>query len=140
MGTRSITKVYNDKGKPICTIYRHMDGYPSWHGQLLADWLAQRVVVNGIRSSWSGKESGKQQANGMEDLAAQLVCYLKTDSPVGGIYLHPSNTRDLGQDYSYHIRLRTGELLLQVKCGKKVLFYAFPKNFNGLALEAKENG
>lgn len=139
MGTRSITKVYNDEGKPICTIYRHMDGYPSGHGQVLADWLSQKTIVNGIGSAWPGKDEGKQQANGMGDLAAQLVCYLKSGSDVGGIYLHPPNTKDLGQDYSYHILLHNGELMLKVNSGRKNLFYAFPKNFNGLAIEAKEN-
>ena len=138
MGTRSLTKVYNDESKPICTIYRHMDGYPSRHGQVLADWLAQKTIVNGIGSTWPGKDEGKQQANGMEDLAAQLVCYLKTDSEIGGIYLYPPNTHDLGQDYSYHILLHNGELMLKVKSGRKILSQGFPKDFHGLALEAKE--
>lgn len=138
MGTRSLTKVYNDEGKPICTIYRHMDGYPSGHGQVLADWLAQKVIVNGIGSTWPGKDEGKQPANGMGDLAAQLVCYLKSDSEIGGIYLYQPNIGDLGQDYSYHVLLHNGDLMLKVSSGRKVLFHAFPKDFNGLKIEERE--
>lgn len=71
MGTRSLTKVYNKEGKPICTIYRHMDGYPSEHGQVLADWLAQKTI-------W--KKAGKPD-NFTVSYGETFAEFHKTDNP-----------------------------------------------------------
>ena len=44
MGTRSLTFVYEDK-TPILNMYRQFDGYPSGHGQELADFLLSGKMV-----------------------------------------------------------------------------------------------
>ena len=49
MGTRSLTYVYDVKTPVVC-MYRQYDGYPSGHGQELAEFLFDGKLVNGIPS------------------------------------------------------------------------------------------
>lgn len=101
MGTRSLTYVYGDDGFPITCMYRQFDGYPTGHGQELAEFLLGRKLVNGIPTN-----NGQLKiSNGMNDLAAQLVCHFKSRHDVGGIYLYrPDNVgADYWQEYEYHI-------------------------------------
>jgi hypothetical protein len=96
MGTRSLTFVYEGKQRLLC-MYRQFDGYPAGHGRELAEFLAGfDAVVNGIRSGETRKI-----ANGMGCLGAQLVANFKAEA--GGFYLYPTNTKDAGQEYEYHI-------------------------------------
>ena len=98
MGTRSLTFVYEkygDKQMPIINMYRQFDGYPSGHGAELAEFLDGFRIVNG----YSGDPV--KTANGMSCLSAQLVANFKKD--IGQFYLHPTDARDCGQDYEYHI-------------------------------------
>jgi hypothetical protein len=112
MGTRSLTVVHDaQNNEEICVIYRQFDGYPSAHGVELAMFLANTPVVNGIGSR------AEKVANGPHCLAAQLVTFLKIRSAyaigswheqepgdvAGGIYLHSPGTRDLWEDYRYHV-------------------------------------
>lgn len=101
MGTRSLTYIYNgtkaDIGKPMVCMYRQFDGYPSGHGQELAEFLLSGRLVNGI--SGMGKV---RQFNGMGCLAAQLVSELKDGA--GNIYLFaPELGQDCWQEYEYHV-------------------------------------
>ena len=106
MGTRSLTFVYDTyKAKngravhrPIINLYRQYDGYPEGHGQELVEFLKQFTLTNGIRA---GMPSSKT-ANGMGCLAAQLVSNFK-GSDAGQFYLYPTDAKDCGQDYEYHI-------------------------------------
>lgn len=96
MGTRSLTFVYDDN-RPVICMYRQMDGYPSGHGAELADFLGQfEAITNGYAFNETRKI-----ANGMGCLAAQLVAHFKTGH--GGFYLYPTNSKDCGQEYEYHI-------------------------------------
>lgn len=96
MGTRSLTFVYDEKTPLIC-MYRQFDGYPSGHGAELAEFLNSfEAITNG----YSFNETRKI-ANGMGCLAAQLVANFKTEH--GGFYLYPTNTRDVGEEYEYHV-------------------------------------
>jgi hypothetical protein len=100
MGTRSLTFVYDDNRKVLC-MYRQFDGYPSGHGRELATFLNGFVdVVNGIRIG-----DTRKIANGMGCLAAQLVANFKLvpENGVGGFYLYPTNSKDCGQEYEYHV-------------------------------------
>lgn len=101
MGTRSLTFVYEEskgKEKPeaIINMYRQFDGYPTGHGQELAEFLSGGKIVNGLRIGEEGRFF-----NGMGCLAAQLVANFKTES--GGFYLYPVSAENCGQDYEYHI-------------------------------------
>ena len=96
MGTRSLTFVYDGRTPVVC-MYRQFDGYPSCHGQELADFLFDGKLVNGI--PFGAKE---KLFNGMGCLAAQMVAAFKEDA--GGIYLYPTDReRDAWQEYEYHV-------------------------------------
>lgn len=100
MGTRCLTIVHDDDEKqtPIVCMYRQFDGYPDGHGKELTEFLKDMVIVNGI-----GRDSaGKKAANGMGCLAAQLVAHFKEG--IGGFYLYPPDTRDVDEEYIYHVK------------------------------------
>lgn len=80
MGTRSVTTIF-DGDYELVRIYRQHDGYPEGQGIDLAK-LCDVKIVNGL-----GLDNQKV-ANGMGDLAAQIVAGLK-DGP-GGIYIEPT--------------------------------------------------
>jgi len=98
MGTRSLTKFFDENGDEIVVLYRQMDGYPSGHGLELANFLSQFTVVNGMRLDESCKI-----ANGMGCLAALTISYFKGEAP-GGFYLYPAGTKDCWEEYVYEIR------------------------------------
>jgi hypothetical protein len=101
MGTRSLTFVYEKYGevqKPVCNMYRQYDGYPTGHGAELADFLSGGRLVNGLAQTKTAKEV---VFNGMGCLAASMVAFFK-QSP-GGFYIHPTDVKECGQDYEYHI-------------------------------------
>ena len=95
MGTRSLTFVYQE-GKPILNMYRQFDGYPTGHGQELANFLLSGEMVNGI-------PVGENQLyfNGMGCLAAQLIANFKKSA--GGFYIYPIGSTDCWQEYEYHV-------------------------------------
>lgn len=96
MGTRCLTFVYDDKTPVVC-MYRQHDGYPSGHGQELAEFLFDGKLVNGI--AFGSKE---KTFNGMGCLAAQMVAAFKEEA--GGIYLYSTNKdHDAWQEYEYHL-------------------------------------
>jgi hypothetical protein len=107
MGTRSNTVVIEtgNEGKEaiFVNIYRQMDGYLSCHGKMLADFMQEIVLCNGIGL---GKKNTKY-ANGAGCFAAQLIAALKDD--VGGIYIDtPTKAASIGvNDYTYVIRIDT---------------------------------
>ena len=69
MGTRSLTFVYDEQGNKIINLYRQFDGYPTGHGQELAEFLNNQKMYNGAG-----------------DLAALLVAHFKKEP----IMKHPS--------------------------------------------------
>ena len=109
MGTRSLTLVRSDnKVSDICiNIYRQYDGYPKGHGFELAEFLKDFIIVNGI-----GLNDNHKIANGMDCLAAQIVAHFKTDA--GNIYLYPTESRDVGEEYIYNVYLKESELMIEI--------------------------
>jgi len=109
MGTRSLTFVYDTyKAKngravhrPIINLYRQYDGYPEGHGAEIVEFLKQFTLVNGLPVG-RGEATERRSANGMGCLAAQLVSNFK-GSDAGQFYLYPTDAKDCGQDYEYHI-------------------------------------
>jgi hypothetical protein len=99
MGTHSATIFYDDQDKPICAIYRQYDGYPEGHGIDLAK-LANKRIINGYTLE---QERNGGYANGMGDLAAQVIAGLKNDlhHKMGGVYMTDLDDR---QEYNYHVR------------------------------------
>ena len=132
MGTRSLTYIYNgtkaDMGKPMVCMYRQFDGYPSGHGQELADFMNGGRLVNGL--SGMGKE---KQFNGMGCFAAQMIAHFKTDS--GGIYLYaPELGQDCWQEFEYHV----WEDIVRVTDTESTLFEGSWKEFEAFCFNPAE--
>ena len=108
MGTRSLTKIYNDSNKLLVCIYGQYDGYPSGHGKVLSDFIKDKNIVNGIGTGNTLDNS----FNGMDCFAAALVAHLKTD--IGGFYLYPHDTDENIVNYTYHIRNINNKLTIQI--------------------------
>jgi hypothetical protein len=98
MGTRSLTHVHDEDGEVLVTIYRQYDGYPEGLGVELADFLTDRVVVNGY-----GVDVGTKTSNGMGCLAASLVAHLKVE--IGNVYIVAPASSDHFEEYTYRISL-----------------------------------
>ena len=97
MGTRSLTYVYEGE-TPIMCMYRQFDGYLEGHGQELANFLNELTIGNGI----SGEPELFTFANGMGDLAAQMIVWFKKTP--GGFYIHPIElNQDALQEFEYHV-------------------------------------
>lgn len=102
MGTHSMTFVLDSDTKNVlAAIYSQYDGYYTnpGVGYKLRMLLKDRMVGNGIPCE-KDDDLWKRFSNGMQDLAAQIVCYLKEDSRVGNIYLYPipSMPKDISDD------------------------------------------
>jgi len=108
MGTRCLTVFKEDDGTEIAVLYRQMDGYPEGHGEELAEFLADKAIINGI-----GGESLAGAFNGMHCLAAAVVAHFKTD--IGGFYLYPAGTRDVDEEYVYTVTNRDGKPHVEVE-------------------------
>lgn len=128
MSTRSIT-VVKSHGKDVLTMYRQSDGYPSGHGQDLADFLTGFKVVNGL-----GGDNPSKLANGAGCLAAQIVARFKEGA--GGIYLVAAGQRE---EYVYTITVEVGQPIgLRVEDeGGTVLFDGKAGVFDATAIEAE---
>jgi hypothetical protein len=142
MGTRSLTRVIetwkDDDGKEkkqtLITMYRQMDGYPSGHGEELADFLKAGKVVNGL--SFGEKQ---RVFNGAGCLAAQMVSHFKGDR-AGHIYLYPNSTKDAWQNYEYHVLVDLDSKDVTLICyesgkRKKKLFQGSPDKFDEFVKE-----
>jgi hypothetical protein len=95
MGTRAITKIYNEDNQEIVNIYSQYDG-GDYLFEKLKVFIAETPIVNGF----SGDD--QKVANGMGCFAAQLIKSLKVG--VGGFYLYPPKTKDVGEEYVYKIK------------------------------------
>lgn len=134
MGTRSTTTVY-DGEKPVVTIYRQFDGYPSGHGLALQEFLIGKELVNGF-----GGGDTSMQFNSAGDLAMRLVTALKDGNAneIGGFYLVPHE--DAGnQDYHYDIIVGPAgsEPQVRVKCFGTLLAEGSVSEFVALASAAE---
>lgn len=137
MGTRSLT-IVKDQGEVVLNMYRQMDGYPTGHGQELADFLKPFQVVNGIGMT----PEGKKLANGLGCLAGQIVAHFKES--VGGFYLYPTKAKNVGEEFTYIVYgNESDQLTLEVHTSngnrRKLLWKGKPKDYNGAEIEKGEN-
>lgn len=117
MGTTALFVPIDIDGEEVCTIYIQSDGYPMGVPYNVAEFLARKKIVNGIRVREAHKIF-----NGMDDLASQLVAFLKNMLGVwyvswfniinklskdtvfaGFVYIMPPKTRDVDEHYIYYI-------------------------------------
>lgn len=95
MGTPALLKVKDEDGRTIVCVYAQCDGYPEDFGKDIVDWLRDRRVVNG-----HGLDTDLL-SNGMGELAAHLVTFLKNSSPHGHYYLAPE--KGCGAEFIYEL-------------------------------------
>lgn len=122
MGTRSLTYIkdqYEDNN--IICMYRQYDGYISGHGKELAEFLQDFTVVNGYNIA-----TPDRSANGISCLAAQLVAHFKDG--IGNIYLYPTSTQDVGEEFTYIISLIDNQINIEVRgiWDDKIIFNGTP--------------
>jgi hypothetical protein len=98
-------------------MYRQFDGYPSGHGQELANFLLSGELVNGF------SDENAKVFNGMGCLAAQMIVNFKKS--VGGFYIYPIESNSCWQEYEYHIYEDT----VVVKNPDEVIFNGTWKKF-----------
>jgi len=104
MGTRALVKI-----DPYCKIKVMSDGYVEGVGKELIEFLSKRKFVSGIPIN---KENC---VNGMADLAAQVVAYLKlSDGEIsaGKVYLEPLDENTQDHEYCYDLRRVNNKLVL----------------------------
>jgi hypothetical protein len=121
-------------------MYRQYDGYPSGHGQELAEFITGGKVVNGL-----GVDNKEKVFNGAGCFAAQMISHFKGDS-AGGFYIYSNSAKDVGEEYEYHVLVDFDTKQITLKCyevgfmkkdgkysqGKKLLFNGDAKNFEEL--------
>ena len=102
-------------------MYRQYDGYLIGHGIELAEFLQDFTVVNGYNSLTPARS-----ANGIPCLAAQLVAHFKDG--IGNIYLYPTSTKDVGEEFIYTISLTDDQIHIEVKdvWRDKIIFIGTP--------------
>lgn len=140
MSTRSTTHIFEigedgkttpaalKKLKPILSIYRQCDGYPSGMGADIAEFVKNMTIVNG----YGMDDKIGTHANGAGCFAAQFVARLK--NTIGNIYI---STADDRQEYDYFIYLqacepwlkekRESKIIIRVESDGKKLFQGDPK-------------
>lgn len=135
MGTRSTTRIIDTawgKERPLLTIYRQMDGYPSEHGKDIAEFVTGLTVVNGI----SGDPG--RIANGAGCFAAQLVAHLK-DGP-GSIYITDVEAEDEEFDYAIRVGPEKGIYIDVLNGDSKIFSGDVPAYLRWIKSELKEAG
>jgi len=108
MGTRSTTSFYkrdHKHGTPqhLLTYYRQYDGYPTYYGSQLAEFIDNCEIVNGFTTAMKGGT----HANGVGCLVAQILMYWKNNdgqynTGLGGLYIQPESTKN-GEAYHYDV-------------------------------------
>jgi|21_taG_2_1085346.scaffolds.fasta_scaffold02924_6 hypothetical protein len=127
MGTRSVTYIHEmeslDEGV-VCGFYRHFDGYPSGHGQDMANWLKDKKLVNGIGSDFDPS----YMFNRAGAMSVKFVNHIQN---VAGAEMIFERDADVGQDCTYHIWYRNDKFWIQIDDGNLIEAV----NFNGEKIE-----
>lgn len=112
MGTRAQI-IIKDEGKEIVRLHRQMDGYPTGLGREIVEAVGFRpTIVNGYGGGMTNRGGF---FNGMGDLATYLIGILKRDYDIGSLYV--TKAKDTGQDYTYTLSEKAGEVWLKVSGG-----------------------
>jgi hypothetical protein len=133
MGTRSLVHIKEGK-KTIATIYRQYDGYPTGMGDDIKEILNNGMV--NILNGFSLNHQVPKQFNGMGCLAAYLIGELK-NKKIGNVYIYPTNSKDVGEDFTYTISEDLGILNLKVveNYNNKTIFKGMLTSFDGKRVE-----
>ena len=70
----------------LVSIRSELDGFPQTLGKKVGSTLSERELVNGIPFTFAGEEPSLM-ANGVEDLAGQLVQQLWNDDKFSSVFI-----------------------------------------------------
>lgn len=112
MGTRSITHVHQmesmENGENVvCSFFRHWDGYPTGHGQDLANWLKGKKLTNGIGADFDPNT----MFNRAGTMAIKLANHIQD---LSGAEMIPTGGDDMWEDFTYDIYYRDDEFLIGI--------------------------
>lgn len=123
MGTHASTRVVKtymgDTSVTLVNMYRQYDGYPDGHGVELAKFLNHKLLVNGLPS----REDRLDLANGLDDLAAQIVVHFKKEP--GDFYLSGYENKE---EYDYEVYEKDNEIRIKAT-GPDLKFDGTPDEF-----------
>jgi hypothetical protein len=109
MATRA-SIVMKEEGKPILSVYKHWDGYPSGLGKSLEEIVMGGQITNGLGIN---SELGKV-FNGAGCLFASIISILK-DKP-GDVYITSlDSVGNSGEEYIYEIDVNGKDVQLTHK-------------------------
>ncbi len=100
MGTRSTTKIYDQWGSHVLSLYKQFDGYHDGWGEELKNFIKRGIFVNGIPLGRIGEIEENCLHNGAGCFGLNLVKEFKDGA--GGLY---ATTEDDEQSYNYKIEL-----------------------------------
>ncbi len=109
MSTNATIKI-TEKGKTLCNLYVHWDGYWDGLGKDIVNIISKGKLQNGL----SGNKTLGSQFNGAGCLAATLIAKLKTEP--GNIYLATDGT----QDDMNHYDLKVNEYSIELYHNKEL--------------------
>lgn len=101
MGTRSTTKIYDQWGSHVLSLYKQFDGYHDGWGEELKNFIKRGIFVNGIPLGRIGEIEENCLHNGAGCFGLNLVKEFKEGA--GGLY---ATTEDDEQEYNYKIELK----------------------------------
>jgi len=126
MGTRALIKVYDKDDEMLTQIYHHYDGYPRGVGKELAEFLLDRKIVNGFN------DPGERAANGMGNLAAQLIYhFVQVDGMVGNVYIEAPSDDVEEYVYEVHFGGRDDECYVICFADGEMVFHGLPMEMLG---------
>lgn len=110
MGTRNLTKVINEAGDVVVAQYGQWDGYPSYSGVRMLNFISEYNMLDKIKTALSKCRFGSE-----EELEAIYNTW--NDNPMANEYgafaiQYPSLARDTGVDILKTIVYSNGEVLL----------------------------
>ena len=118
MGTRSTTRILDERGNCRVNMYRQYDGYPSGHGRELHTFLTKYQLVNGLPYG----EDTTNYANGPGCLAALMVRDFKVEA--GRFYLVPADEHN--EEYNYLVEFEeSGDIKISVNDGAEMTLDEF---------------
>jgi len=109
MGTHALIKVYDENIDLLTTIYHHYDGYLSGVGKKIAEFTLGRMIVHGFN------DTNKPIANGMGNLAAQLIYHLvQVSGMVGNVYIDVPSSGE--EEYIYEVYFSGTDKEVKLAC------------------------
>ena len=110
MATRATLRI-EDEGQHVVTLYKHFDGGPDWFGRDILLFVQALTLVNGIPYP---RKPGVKYANGMWDLAAQLIVNFK-DGP-RDLYIAVEGQQE---EWNYTLGYDGGAIWFQIGEGER---------------------